>query len=64
MLEKYISYHISHGHAVSFQKLGWGVQTVLLEEAPFVGIVEEEGEGPVGYDGRNGDEVFVFDEGE
>jgi len=40
------------------------VQTVLLEETPFVGIVEEEGECPVGYDGGDGDEVFVFNEGE
>lgn len=40
------------------------MQTVLLEETPFVGIVEEEGECPVGYDGGDGDEVFVFDEGE
>ncbi len=40
------------------------MQTVLLEETPFVGIVEEEGECLVGYDGGDGDEVFVFNEGE
>ncbi len=40
------------------------MQTVLLEETPFVGIVEEEGECPVGYNGGDGDEVFVFNERE